>query len=119
MSYTPDYRGVFLRGYGSVTSYHYGAVTHYSGNLGELQGDSIRDIYGSFLNNGNSNTYNGNRPGEGTGAFQAYNRIGNVGSNEGAKQDGGMYDFYASRTVPTANENRPINKAVRYLIKAG
>ena len=68
MHNTPDYRGVFLRGLGSVTSNHYGTVTHTSSNLGELQGDAI--------------------------------------------------GFNASRVVPVAVENRPINKAVRYFIKA-
>ena len=28
------------------------------------------------------------------------------------------FSFDASRVVPTAEENRPINKAVRYFIKA-
>lgn len=31
---------------------------------------------------------------------------------------GAILDFDASHVVPTANENRPINKAVRDLIKA-
>jgi hypothetical protein len=118
MSYTPNYQGVFLRGYGGVASYHYGAVWHSSGNLGELQGDSIREISGTFTNNGNSNAYNGTLPGTGTGVFQAYDRIGNIGSNEGGQQDGGMFDFYASRATPVSNEIRPLNMAVRYLIKA-
>lgn len=47
MHNVPDYRGVFLRGLGSVTSNHYGTVTHTSSNLGELQGDAIRNITGS------------------------------------------------------------------------
>ena len=34
----PNYQGVFLRGYGGQTSYHYGAVGHWSAGLGELQG---------------------------------------------------------------------------------
>lgn len=32
----PNYQGVFLRGYGSQTSYHYGVVEHWSAGLGEL-----------------------------------------------------------------------------------
>ncbi len=47
MHNTPDYRGVFLRGLGSVISNHYGTVTHTSSNLGELQGDAIRNITGT------------------------------------------------------------------------
>ena len=38
----PNYQGVFLRGYGGQTSYHYGAVGHWSAGLGELHGDGIR-----------------------------------------------------------------------------
>ena len=51
----PNYQGVFLRGYGGQTSYHYGAVGHWSAGLGELQGDTIRNITGdieSVLNRG-------------------------------------------------------------------
>ena len=33
----PNYQGVFLRGYGGQTSYHYGAIGHWSAGLGELQ----------------------------------------------------------------------------------
>lgn len=118
MTHTPNYAGVFLRGVGNQYSSHYGSVLHQAETLGELQGDSIREISGTFLNNGNSDTYVGFRPGQGTGVFKAYNRLGGVGSNEGAKQDGGMYDFYASRVVPVSNEIRPINKSVRWLIRA-
>ena len=110
----PDYRGVFLRAYGSRTSSHYGTVTHQSGSLGELQGDAIRNI---------------------TGKYSGYE----FGNSDGAKrQEGALYDtgerWYsgnrnhsdhaitlgldASRVVPTATENRPINIAVKYLIKA-
>ncbi|WP_422664658.1 phage tail protein [Anaeromusa acidaminophila] len=41
----PDYRGIFLRGYGSQTSMHYGTITHSSASINQLQGDSIREIY--------------------------------------------------------------------------
>ena len=113
-STVPDYRGVFLRAYGSRISSHYGTVTHQSGSLGELQGDAIRNI---------------------TGKYSGYE----FGNSDGAKrQEGALYDtgerWYsgnrnhsdqaitlgldASRVVPTATENRPINIAVKYLIKA-
>ena len=45
----PDYRGLFLRSYGSQNSYHYGTVTHSSAGLGQLQGDAIREIWGDIL----------------------------------------------------------------------
>ena len=44
----PNYQGVFFRGYGGQTSYHYGAVGHWSAGLGELQGDGIREIWGEL-----------------------------------------------------------------------
>ncbi|WP_051643861.1 phage tail protein [Bilophila wadsworthia] len=47
-SRVPDYRGIFLRGHGSQVSTHYGTVTHTSAGLGELQGDAIRNISGTF-----------------------------------------------------------------------
>ena len=46
-STVPDYRGIFLRGHGSQTSTRYGAVVHSSAGLGQLQGDGIREIWGS------------------------------------------------------------------------
>ncbi len=46
--HTPDLRGLFLRGHGSHTSTHYGTVTHKSAELGQVQGDAIREIWGSF-----------------------------------------------------------------------
>lgn len=42
----PNYTGAFLRSWGYRTSTHYGTVTHSSGALGDLQGDSIRNITG-------------------------------------------------------------------------
>ena len=48
-SQVPDYRGLFLRGQGSQTSTHYGTVTHSSATLGQLQGDGIRPIWGTFV----------------------------------------------------------------------
>lgn len=108
----PDYRGVFLRGLGSVTSTHYGTVQHQSNGLGELQGDAIRNIEGRFLIDDQASF--GYPP---IGAFKV------VGSaNYDARSDfssgGLLLNFSASYVVPTSNEDRPINRAVRYFIKA-
>lgn len=102
----PDYQGVFLRGYGSQTSTHYGTITHSSATLGVLQGDTIRNITGTL----------GLFIGQGTGPFYGSNYVyaGINGTNMWWQQ---VY-MDLSRSVPTANENRPINKAVHYLIKA-
>ena len=108
-STVPDYRGVFLRGYGSRTSSHYGTVTHSSASLGVLQGDAIRNITGTVTSIfGRNNLSNG--------AFNLDNSYENIDYDRGANM--AYYSFDASRVVPTANENRPINIAVRYLIKA-
>lgn len=110
MTNTPDYRGVFLRGYGNVTSTHFGITTHSSESLGILQGDSIRNIVGKT----------DNIPiralGYTSGAFFSSEVYATGGSNPGGAN--GFINFNASLVVPTSNENRPINKAVHYLIKA-
>ena len=112
MSNVPNYQGVFLRGYGNQYSYHFGSVLHQSGNLGELQGDSIRNIQGGW-------TTGDNEMAESMwGVF--YHGVYTVGANQGARNDE-VYEsgtFDAARVVPTSNENRPVNKAVYYLIKA-
>ncbi len=111
MHNTPDYRGVFLRGLGSVTSNHYGIVSHSSADLGILQGDAIRNITGNF-NATDNNSWNINA----NGVF--YGQTIGAGDQGGKAGEYKKYYFDASRVVPTANENRPINKAVRYFIKA-
>ena len=103
----PDYRGVFLRGYGSRTSSHYGTVTHQSGALGELQGDAIRNITGSMAT---SMSYADGKLFQMSYVIRTFDRDGGGPVN--------ATSFDASRVIPTANENRPINMAVRYFIKA-
>ena len=106
-SNVPDYRGVFLRGYGSQTSTHYGTVTHSSAALGELQGDAIRNITG---------TVGGNmRPTHGSGAFYL---VSNGPQGNRTSNDGAIFGFDTSRVVPTANEIRPVNRSVNWIIKA-
>ena len=113
----PDYRGVFLRGFGSVTSTHYGTVQHQSAALGTLQGDSIRNIYGRFVvddivgNGGYNWQYSPN------GAFQVVGSV-NYDARSHESWNGRLVSFNTSYVVPTANEDRPINRAVRYFIKA-
>ena len=106
MHNTPDYRGVFLRGLGGN-----------SASLGELQGDAIRNITGK--------TYTTNVPTVagfeyGTGAFYIFDLGGQSVDNSGSYYSyiGKGLAFDISRVVPTAEENRPVNKAVRYFIKA-
>ena len=113
MTNTPDYRGVFLRGYGSVVSMHYGTVTHSSGSLNMLQGDSIRNISGEFV---------GARVASGGSVTSLFKSMENLWAyahlGDKTYQDHVQYEFNASYVVPTDNENRPINKAVNYIIRA-
>lgn len=100
MKNVPDYRGIFLRGLGGN-----------SAALGELQSDAIRNITGNFVVIGGSIAYEG---------VFSQNRHSYSGTEWG---DWGptpyfLTSFDASRVVPTDKENRPINKAVRYFIKA-
>lgn len=97
----PDYRGYFLRGNGGD-----------SAALGQAQGDAIRNITGTFGGAGlvNSAHYS-------DGVMQS---IGGwfPWSDHSGSWNAPMFRLDASRQVPTALENRPVNKSVRYLIKA-
>ena len=110
MHNTPDYRGVFLRGLGGN-----------SANLGILQGDAIRNITGkislSWTGNGAQLFADSTIS---TGAFQLtdYHNVNPVSDYGGNERHPGSFYFNASRVVPVAVENRPINKSVRYFIKA-
>lgn len=117
----PDYRGVFLRGLGSVasSSKYYGTVQHQSAELGTLQGDAIRNIYGRFIVDdkvgpgGNGSLYPPSGAFKVVGNDAYYNAYA-----EWSSPDACVLNFNASYVVPTANEDRPINRAVRYFIKA-
>ena len=110
----PNYQGVFLRGYGGQTSYHYGAVGHWSAGLGELQGDGIREIWGelSYLPR--------SRDGEvgQFGSLAFWNEGRNQWMNDAGKAPSGAMNFYASRSTPVVGKIRPVNRAVHYLIRA-
>ena len=111
-SRVPDYRGIFLRGQGSQTSTHYGTVTHSSAALGQLQGDGIRTIWGTFVGGDWSGH---NNQGGSSGAFWP---SGNAGVQEGNRYDQIRYSFDVSRVTPVVGEVRPVNRAVRYLIRS-
>ena len=114
----PDYRGVFLRGLGSVTSTHYGTVQHQSAALGTLQGDAIRNIYGRFVVDDvvGIGGY-GNDKFPPNGAFKVVGSA-NYDARSHETWAGRLVSFSASYVVPCADEDRPINRAVRYFIKA-
>ena len=110
----PDLRGLFLRGHGSHTSTHYGTVTHKSAELGQVQGDAIREIWGSFPEL--------IAPGWGTSTqgamYYGSPWASGVHRSEGSDWSKRGANFYASRVTPVDGEIRPVNQAIRYLIRA-
>ncbi len=108
----PDDRGLFKRGldYSDVT----GSRGYDPGReLGTIQGDAIRNITGRF---GTPTTESGLTSNYGNGAFDV--AVTKFGRQAGSGGDSVSYSFDASRVVPTANENRPVNKSVIYITRA-
>lgn len=115
MNSVPDYRGLFLRGQGSQYSNHFGVILHQSAHLGELQGDTIRNITGQ---NGSYGSGTFQRQEISSGVYTNSYAGTHYGSSGTSSSRNLIYDFNAANVVPTSNENRPVNKAVRYLIRA-
>ena len=95
----PDLQGAFIRGLGGN-----------SAALGVVQGDAIRNITGRFGADDRA-------IGLATGAFrgaQQWEVNTSAGGGDGAFFE---FSFDASRVVPTAEENRPVNMAMNYIIK--
>lgn len=92
----PDMRGLFTRGVGGNSS-----------SLGQKQGDAIRNIKGKLGTVGVGGTING-----------VFQDIGTAGVIANSGEIDRQAEFDASRVVPTAAENRPINVAWRYIIRA-
>ena len=93
----PDYQNEFLRGASAGRA------------VGSRQSDAIRNITGSI---GHVSSL-----GSGSGAFRSV-RNHHYGGDEGGDRVETSFYFDASRSVPTANENRPRNVAVLYIIRA-
>ena len=112
-SNVPNYQGMFLRGYGNqFYTDTYGAINHSSNDLGSIQGDTIRNIVGGW-NSGDNEMADSL-----WGAFYhgPYHNGPNLGCGNDYSWESGTLDV--SRVVPTSTENRPVNIAVRYIIKA-
>lgn len=115
----PDLRGLFLRGHGSQAHIQDNGSTvgvtstlHESGQLGEVQGDATRHLSGS-LSTGQMNA-------PVSGPF-GHRTISNGAHWMGEYASGvSLVEKFidTARVTPTANENRPANQAVRYLIRA-
>lgn len=119
----PDLRGMFLRGEGSQAvnypnTYNPPNTTYASAPLGAFQGDTIRNITGTI---GGGTAPNCEFLGEvlyANGAFTLGQKsekmlINGAGSNQAPSS----FNFNASGSVPSGNENRPANYAVKYCIK--
>lgn len=105
----PDFRGCFLRGQGGN-----------SADFGVVQGDAIRNITGKTAFCSDENGSNGVGPNLASGAFSTEGAPpANIGDNDGSRAGGIFLVLDASKVVPTANENRPVNYAVHYLICYG
>src|SRR5574344_856288 len=106
----PDYRGYFLRGLGGNSA----------ADFATAQEDAIRNITGGFSQCGlvTSKDY---AYGYGAMLRNKYSNYSSNGTTNGSLWVGGYgtnnYDFDASRVVPIADENRPINKAINFFIK--
>ena len=107
----PDADGYFMRAFDSKGTIDPGRV------FGSKQGDAIRNITGSL--SGSSGNYGmfptvGATPG--TGAFTSIPRSG-IGAAAGEDNSTSDIAFDASKVVPTAPENRPVNMALNFIIK--
>lgn len=108
----PDYRGEFVRGWDDGRGLDAGR------GFGDVQGDAIRNIYGdiNFHGAGAATVLSVNFG----GAFQGTTYRGSYRPGGSNTAGAGSYDgarFDASLLVPTANENRPRNVSLLYMIK--
>ena len=117
MSSVPDYRGMFLRGYGSQAV---GGVNYSSVGLGATQQDAVLSQGGAET----SLTLQVAIVTGASGAFSAVNRFYDSNSHKYAEVSGSNgpangIELDMSKLFPrSATENRPVNKTVRYLIRA-
>lgn len=104
-AFAQDGRGYFERAIDGTTR-----------QVGTVQNDAIRDIWGHF-----DTGVVDNHAGYAKGAFVGSNAINpKNGSFQPAKNwDAWGFNFYASLVVPTANENRPLNIGLTPVIYLG
>lgn len=115
---------MFLRGYGNQSHVQWNgedegwtSTCHASGELGQIQGDAARRIYAGsigmlfmsqpFLRDGASLSTNENK----TTAFKANSDF----SDDDLRS--ALIRFDSARITPVSGENRPVNKAVKYIVR--
>lgn len=136
----PDLRGLFLRGYGEQshtqnngTNVGETKTIHTSGTLGTIQGDAVRlsGNKGSFGfriqatgASGNPFVPLGHFVADGVFSTTIDNSVQMLYINSwlswagSSKRYSSTVNFDLSNSTPTSNEIRPVNMAVRYLIRA-
>ncbi|MDA5488489.1 phage tail protein [Yersinia kristensenii] len=104
----PDLRGVFIRGWDNGRNLDGGRT------LLSFQGDAIRNITGYYVQRLAGNSYWTDCGGAfyQEGKAFGHNAINDGGNGATTKK------FDASRVVPTAKENRPVNMAFNYIVRA-
>lgn len=103
----PNYQGVFLRGYGGSAA-----------SLGTRQAQGLPNITGGFAFSGiDPATHQGNA----WGALSKFNWTGAGNGHDIPRDNAGItFEFYASRSSSiygAANEVRPVNMSVIWIIK--
>lgn len=113
----PDYNGKQPGSLGSI--FQRGDGANSTGVAGQIQGDAIRNITGTMASR--PTDYPEGAIGATTGAL---NRVPSSGTSTtplsitgGAAKNLDVTTFDASRVVPTANENRPLNATGCWIVK--
>ena len=120
----PDYRGLFLRGYGQQSHTQNNgsmvgntATTHASGELGKVQGDAIRDPGSSSVTYLHSGSGGMSCEGPMCDGFKTVQTRGDQWAGSWPMNSPGLNPLKGLQQ-PFGNEIRPVNTAVRYFIRA-